>query len=80
MILDARFGEPPLAAPFIRDRLLSTIEAIGTRPRVVLTKGDHVLEALGPLAGGLEIRVERARRLPALEQARRSMESFLQRR
>ena len=80
MILDARFGEPPLAAPFIRDRLLSTIEAIGTRPRVVLTKGDHILDALGPLADALEIRVERARRLPALEQARRSMESFLQRR
>lgn len=56
------------------------IETIGTRPRVVLTKGDHVLDALGPLAAALEIRVERARRLPALEQARRSMESFLQRR
>jgi hypothetical protein len=62
------------------DKLLSAIEAIGTRPRVVLTKGDHVLDALGPVAAALEIRVERARRLPALEQARRSMESFLQRR
>jgi hypothetical protein len=79
MILDAQFGEPPIGPGLVQDRVLAAMTTLRSRPRAIATQAERVHEALVPLAGRLGIRLERARALPTLAAARRSMFDFFQR-
>ena len=70
-------GEPPLSGAFVRERLLGAMRQFGARPARLLARRDFVYAALEPLAGELDLAIERVTRLPALEQAQRAMLAHL---
>ena len=76
-ILDAYISEREKALPEFVDRLLACFEKNRMVPAELLVKRQEVADLFFPLADKLEIRLRKVDKLPALEEARSSMETDL---
>jgi hypothetical protein len=59
------------------EAFLSVLRRLGSLPTEVAVRSERVYELLKPVAAGLDIRLTRKRSLPALEQARATLEQWM---
>lgn len=76
-IHDTHFSEREKAPSEFIDRLLSCMEQCGMRPAEITVKRQEIMDLFQPITEKLGIRLVKTNSLPAVEEARKSMEAHL---
>jgi hypothetical protein len=58
-------------------RFLDTVVRLGSLPSQITVRSERIRDLLAPTAAGLGIQIKVSRRLPALDQARASLERWM---
>jgi len=61
-----------------REHFVEVLDGLGRMPDRILVANQRTEAVLAPIAGALQIPLERSKRLPGVQQIRRSMERFLE--
>jgi len=75
-ILEFRLAKPEDFASELREAILEIMEHVEIMPRLVLVKQEEVFKLLEPIASQLKIKLRRAKRLRALEDAQEFLVAF----